>query len=156
MYSKERFKQAILLCSTAEEAAKKAEELLYELKLSAVERCFQLAEERILSLSQYDYEDWLASLIVRYEQPGYDTLAFNINDKNRLSMIRFIVSINNKLKGTGRSVPLFKIARHTIDTKAGFYLLNGESVIDCTIETLLANQKVSLTQELLKILFENQ
>jgi len=91
----------------------------------------------LFSMPQHTYEEWLADLIVKYYRPGFDYISFNITDKNRISLIRFIVLLNAKFKEKGMVVPLLKIAHDTVDTEAGFVLLNEDARIDCTLDALL-------------------
>ena len=122
---------------------------------TVIDTCFQKAQEQIASMPQHDYEDLLASLVCQYLEPGYDEIVFNLRDKNRLSLIRFIVLLNTKVKQTGKVLPLLNIASETTDAVGGFLLKNGEKRIDCTIETLLAKQKEALSLPLSEILFGN-
>lgn len=92
---------------------------------------------KIVSMPQQEYEELLANLIVKFYRSGFDEIVFNLYDKNRLSLMRFIVMLNVKFKATGRIVPLLKIAAETADTQGGFLLSNGTETIDCTMETLL-------------------
>lgn len=100
-----------------------------------------MAEEdklkKIVSMPQHEYEELLANLIVKFYRPGFNEIMFNLRDKNRLSLMRFIVMLNVKFKATGRVVPLLKIATDTTDSQGGFVLSNGTETIDCTLETLL-------------------
>ena len=100
-----------------------------------------MAEEdklkKIVSMPQHEYEELLANLIVKFYRSGFNEIMFNLRDKNRLSLMRFIVMLNAKFKATGRVVPLLKIAAETADTQGGFVLSNGIETIDCTLETLL-------------------
>ncbi len=117
-----------------------------------VSACLTRAKEIIVSMPQYDYEEFLANLVVLYIQPGYDEIAFNLRDKNRLSLIRFIVLLNTKIKQSGRSMPLLRISPETIDAEAGFLLKCGMQVIDCTVDALLASKKESLLPALAELL----
>ncbi len=118
-----------------------------------VSACFNRAKERIVSMPQYDYEELLANLVVLHIQPGYDEIAFNLRDKNRLSLIRFIVLLNTKIKQSGRSMPLLRISPETIQAEAGFLLKRGNDTIDCTIDALLASKKDLCLPALEKLLF---
>lgn len=135
-------------------AEKKADKLTNSAVQSAIDACLLKAKERIVSMPQYDYEELLANLVVAYVQPGYDEIVFNLRDKNRLSLIRFIVLLNNKIKQSGSVLPLLKIANETIDAAGGFLLKCGKQHIDCTIETLLERKKKFLAPALAEILFE--
>ena len=97
--------------------------------------------QKIVSMPQHDYEELLANLIVKFYLPGFNEIQFNLRDKNRLSLMRFIVMLNAKFKATGRVVPLLKIAGETIESQGGFVLTNGTQIIDCTLETLLQNNE---------------
>lgn len=115
-------------------------------KTEEIEKCFQKAKEKVVTMPQHEYEEWLAHLVVTHIKPGFDKISFNLRDKNRLSLMRFIVLLNTKAKGLGEAMPLLNIARDTVDTEAGFVLKNGDSEIDCTIEFLIEQAK----QEVLK------
>lgn len=97
--------------------------------------------QRIVSMPQQEYEELLANLIVKYYRTGYNELLFNLRDKNRLSLMRFIVMLNAKFKAKGMIVPLLKISGKTIDSQGGFMLTNGVDTVDCTFETLLNKQE---------------
>lgn len=121
-------------------AAKEKSKTLYG-NTEEIEKCFLKAKETILNMSQHEYEDWLSGLVVEHIRPGFHELCLNVEDKNRLSLMRFIVLINKKAKGTGETIPLLNISKNTIETEAGFILRNGTDAIDCTIETLIKNAK---------------
>lgn len=106
-----------------------------------MEKCFKEAEDAILNMSQSAYEDWLSYLVVEHIRPGFHELCLNLEDKNRLSLMRFIVLVNKKSKESGEAIPLLNISKSTIETKAGFILKNGADEIDCTIETLIKKAK---------------
>ncbi len=112
-----------------------------------IEKCFEEAEKAILSMSQHAYEDWLSHLVVEHIRPGFHELCLNLEDKNRLSLMRFIVLVNKKSKDTGETIPLLKISKDIIETKAGFILKNGAEKIDCTIETLMKRAKEEVLED---------
>ena len=93
----------------------------------------------IANMPQNDYEDLLVRIIAKHHKEGFNEVLFNLRDKNRLSLMRFIVSLNAKFKELGKVVPLLKISATTIDSVGGFHLTNGENVIDCSLETLINN-----------------
>ena len=104
--------------------------------------------EKIVSLPQDKYEEFLAELVSYYIEPGYDEMALNLNDKNRLSLIRFIVLLNAKFKEAGKASILVKISNEVIDSEGGFVLINGENRIDCSMESLLS-EKIEKTKDIL-------
>lgn len=108
-------------------------------------------KEKILSLSQDKYEEFLAELVSFYIEPGYDEMLLNLNDKNRLSLIRFIVLLNTKFKQAGKATTLVKISNTVIDSPAGFVLTNGKSKIDCSLDALLTDKIDTVTDILLKL-----
>lgn len=114
-----------------------------------IEKCFKEAEKTILNLSQHEYEDWLSYLVVEHIRPGFCELCLNLEDKNRLSLMRFIVLLSKKSKGTGETIPLLNISKDIIETKAGFILKNGSDEIDCTIETLIKKAKEEVLEGVL-------
>lgn len=97
--------------------------------------------KEIVSMEQSAYEELLANLIVKFYRPGFDEILLNLQDKNRLSLMRFIVMLNTKFKAINKIVPLLKISAKTIDAQGGFVLTNNAESIDCTIETLLQNNE---------------
>lgn len=112
-----------------------------------------MAEDRIaeiVSMQQQEYEELLANLIVHFYRPGYDMFCLNLRDKNRLSLMRFIVMLNAKFKATGKIVPLLKIAGESIEAQGGFVLSNGAETIDCTLETLLKEHEAILLDSMPK------
>lgn len=125
---------------------------LTEEENTRLDALMEQALEHITTMRQYDYEELLASMVAAYFVPGYEEIVFNLEDKNRLSLIRFIVLINNKMKNAGRVMPLFNISNQTIDAKGGFLLKSGTDCIDCTIETLLAEKKRPLAPVLLNLI----
>lgn len=92
---------------------------------------------KIVSMPQPEYEEFLANVITKYYKPGFDEIVFNLNDKNRLSLMRFIVMLNARFKEMGMIVPLLKFSDRTIDVQGGFELTNGTDSIDCSLETLI-------------------
>ena len=106
---------------------------------------------KILSLPQDKYEEFLAELVSFYIEPGYDEMVLNLTDKNRLSLIRFIVLLNTKFKQAGKATTLVKISNDTIDSEFGFVLKNGENEIDCSAEKLLSEKIDTVTEILLKL-----
>ena len=116
-----------------------SENALSEQEQSLLKDLFDKAVEHVASIPQYDYEELLANIITAHMRPGYDEIVLNLRDKNRLSMIRFIVLLNNKRKSPDQGMPLLKISSEVIDTAGGCLLKNGTDCIDCTLETLLKN-----------------
>lgn len=108
-------------------------------------------KEKILSLPQDKYEEFLSELVSHYIEPGYDEMILNLNDKNRLSLIRFIVLLNTKFKQLGKATMLVKISNTVIDTKAGFILTDGKNKIDCSLESLLTDKIDTVTDIMLKL-----
>ncbi len=113
---------------------------------------FTEALARIVSMPQHEYEELLANIVVAYAKPECSEIVFNIRDKNRLSLIRFIVLMNSKIKQSGRALPLMKMSAETVDTEGGFLLKGGDVHIDCTLETLLAQAKAQIAPDLLALL----
>lgn len=113
---------------------------------------FTEALARIVSMPQHEYEELLANIVVAYAKPECREMVFNIRDKNRLSLIRFIVLMNNKIKQSGRILPLMKMSAETMDAEGGCLLKGGDVCIDCTLETLLAQAKAQIGSELLALL----
>lgn len=113
---------------------------------------FHAALEHVVSMPQYDYEELLANIITAHMRPGYDEIVLNLRDKNRLSMIRFIVLLNNKRKSPEQGMPLLKISSEITDAAGGCLLKNGADCIDCTLETLLEHAILHQTDTLLQIL----
>lgn len=119
---------------------------------SLLDNLFRAALEYIVALPQHDYEELLASIITAHMHPGYDEIVLNLRDKNRLSMIRFIVLMNNKRKSPEQGMPLLKISSEVIDAAGGCLLKNGADCVDCTLETLLKNAISHQADTLLHIL----
>lgn len=115
---------------------------------------FADAMDYIIHLSQHDYEELMADIVVAYATPDYEEIVLNVNDKNRLSLIRFVVLINNRIKNERRTMPLLKFSTDTAETAGGFLLKNGENIIDCTLETLFEKKKASIGAEISRILSE--
>ncbi len=114
-----------------------------------IEKCFAAAKDAVLNMSQHEYEDWLSCLVVEHIRPGFHELCLNLEDKNRLSLMRFIVLVNKKSKSLGETIPLLNISKNTIETEAGFILKNGADEIDCTIETLIKKAKEEVLEGVL-------
>lgn len=104
--------------------------------------------KKIISKEQVEYEELLSNLVVKYYSEGFNEILFNLRDKNRLSLMRFIVMLNTKFKATGRIVPLINISSRVIETEGGFMLTDGEKTIDCTLETLIKNDEELLSVNL--------
>ena len=115
---------------------------------------FSDALDYIVCLPQQEYEELLADIVVTYATPGYEEIVLNVDDKNRLSLIRFIVLINNRIKNEGRTMPLLKFSTDSVETAGGFLLKNGDEIIDCTLEALFKKKKVSIGAEISHILSE--
>lgn len=155
---KEKQKQAIA-CLLAHLAAGEIsprqaapESVLTEHEQTILCDLFHAAIEHVVTMPQYDYEELLANIITAHMRPGYDEIVLNLRDKNRLSMIRFIVLLNNKRKSPDQGMPLLKISSEVIDAAGGCLLKNGADCIDCTLETLLKNAILHQADTLLHIL----
>ena len=113
---------------------------------------FTEALARIVSMPQHEYEELLANIVVAYAESECDEMVFNIRDKNRLSLIRFIVLMDSKIKQSGRTLSLMKMSAETVDAEGGFLLVGKDVRIDCTLETLLAQAKAQIAPDLLALL----
>ena len=131
-----------------------ASPVLSEKEQKILDGFFATALEYIINLPQHEYEEFLADIVVSYADSGTEEMVLNLRDKNRLSLIRFIVLVNNRMKNKGRSIPLIKFSSEITDAAGGFLLKNGTKTVDCTLETLLAEKKTSLSDVLLAMLTE--
>ncbi len=106
--------------------------------------------KKIKNMKQSAYEEWIADTIVKVATEDVDEIVFNLNDKNRLSLISFIVTLNSKIKASGKKLPLLKIAKDVIDSSGGFILRGKNTEIDCSLETLLNGNNEELKADILK------
>lgn len=134
--------------SAAELAA--GQELL-RVRQSLLADCFQKAHEAILFMPVYDYEELLCDLIARVADGGEEILLCQ-RDRDRISLLRFLVMVNNKLKLEGLDTPGLLMSDEVLEADGGFVLKKGDITVNCSLKMLLSEKREVLEGSLAAIL----
>lgn len=145
--------------------------ILTEAKSALVDRAYQLAEERLLTMPRDEYLSFLTGLLTgavrenlknetslrEYYQSGelaavseYSVL-LNTKDREELGE-RLIASASADLSGCGKVLTLSK---ETVQAKGGFVLRCADVEIDCTVEMLLRAVRGETEHQVYRTLFGN-
>ncbi len=135
-------------------AKMEAKKILLAEKQKLMDQCFEKAKQEIINMPLSDYEELMVELIVASSEEGDEEIIFNTRDSGRISLLRFLVRVNSKLKADGVKAPRMLISEDNINASGGFLLKKGDIVVNNTIEALLAAKREQLEVELAAILFQ--
>jgi V/A-type H+-transporting ATPase subunit E len=134
------------LASVAQMEAKK---LTLAAKQEMLDKAFDLALDRLVSLPDQEYVDLLASLAAKASTSGREQLIFSQKDRTRVGK-QVVAAANDKLAGKGA----LTLSEQTRPMRGGFILSDGDVEVNCAFETLVRLQRGEISGEVAKALFD--
>lgn len=166
------------LASVAQMEAKK---LTLATKQEMLDKAFDLALDRLVSLPDEEYVDLLADLAVKAATTGREQLIFSQKDRTRVGK-QVVAAANEKLaKAVAPELPgsladskagaildkvvtgasailagtgMLTLSEQTRPMRGGFILSDGDVEVNCAFETLVRLQRGEISGEVAKALFD--
>lgn len=140
-------KDAEILKSRKVSAAElEGRKMILSAKQDAIKKSFNHALDRLKSMSEEDYIDFLAGeiMMVPYKE---GTIILNKNDKDKIGE-KLVKTVNEKLKAEK-----FSLSNESSNASGGFIIKSGAIMINSTFEAVLDSVKDELTNDIAKELF---
>ena len=134
------------LASVAQMEAKK---LTLAAKQEMLDKAFDLALDRLVSLPDEEYIDLLAGLAASAASTGREQLIFSQKDRTRVGK-KVVAAANGKLAVNGH----LTLSEQTRPMRGGFILSDGDVEVNCAFETLVRLQRGEISGEVAKVLFD--
>lgn len=122
-------------------------------KQQIIDDAMEKAKEAILNMPAAEYEEFLATQIVSAADSGNEAIVLTNRDHDRISLLRFLVTVNTKLKQDGIKDAKLTISSEILEAESGFLLKKGDIVIDNSLDKLLKSKRDELEIELSSLLF---
>ena len=132
--------------------ALEAKKQLLTVKQALVTQAFEQAAERITALPDDDYTSFLARLAADASRTGSEQIVLSARDKAAHGDT-VCQKANALLEKDGRTAKL-TLSDQAGDMRGGLILQAGDIEVNCTIETLIAQQKNRLSPLVADILFD--
>ncbi len=166
-----------------ESAAKMdAKKELLAAKQACLDEAFETARKKLLSLSEDDYVDLLAHLVVKSAKTGREELLFNARDKERVgakvvakanAMLtaaanpdsskeekkgknkvgNLIAKVVSGVSALAQDTAMLTLAEETREMEGGVTLRDGNVEVNCAFETQLRILRNNMAAEIAAILF---
>ena len=164
-----------------ESAAKMdAKKELLAAKQACLDEAFEAARKKLLSLSEDDYVELLANLVVKASKTGREELIFNARDKERIGakvvakanailaaeaapelpkevkdkkVGNIIAKVVNSANALIQGTAMLTLADETREMEGGVTLRDGNVEVNCAFETQLRILRGSMAAEIAAILF---
>ena len=121
---------------------------LLSLKQELVNAAFEKAAEKILSLPEEDYVQFLLKLVSESAAGGDEEIILNESDKARFGAR--VVEAANRQTANGK----LTLSNETRDIKGGVVLRRGNVEVNNSLELLIGLCRNEMSAELAKVLFE--
>lgn len=125
-----------------------------EAKQQAIEKVLGLAVEKINSMNQEEYSNFMEVLLKNSIETGEEEVEFSLKDKARISQ-SLVDRVNDSLSAMGKK-GMLKLSVEAAKIPSGFLLRRGGLEINCSIESILKVLREDLEGELSRLLFESQ
>jgi V/A-type H+-transporting ATPase subunit E len=117
-----------------------------------LDKAFDLAMEKLLTLPEDEYAKLLTSLALRASSTGTEALVFSTTDRARYGK-RVVLQANEQLESQGKTAAL-TLSEESRPFRGGLYVQNGKIETNCTFSTLLRLQRQQMAGEVAKVLFD--
>lgn len=123
-----------------------ARKMILSAKQDAIKKSFNLALDKLKSMPEDDYIDFLSREIIRapYKE---GTIILNKNDRDKIGE-KLVKLVNEKSKAEK-----FSLSNETSNASGGFILKSGSIMINSTFEAVLDSVKDELTNDIANKLF---
>ena len=122
-------------------------------KQEMLEKAFELAMKKLLSLPEPQYVDLLSSLAADASVTGSEALLFSVQDRPRFGK-KVVLAANEKLEAAGRTGNL-TLSEESREFTGGLYVQDGNVESNCTFATLVRMLREQMAAEVAGILFES-
>jgi len=126
--------------------------LLLGAKQEMLDRAYQLAMKKLLSLPEADYAELLIRLAVAASETGHEALIFSTTDRARYGK-RVVIAANELLSTQGREGGL-TLSEESRDFQGGLYVSRGSAETNCTFDALLRQHHDTSAKEVAQLLFD--
>lgn len=137
----------------ASAAAMESKKGVLTLKQQAVSRVMNLSIERLCSLPEQQYIDFLGKLAGNAAFTGDEELIFNARDKETVAH-SVVKAANDVLRHRGIH-PGLTLSEETRDFKGGVMVKQGDIEVNCSVETLVELSRDQLAAQIAEVLFED-
>ena len=129
-----------------------ARKLRLSAKQEMLERAFDLAMEKLMSLSEPEYVELLSKLAAEASSTGREALVLSVTDRPRFGK-KVVIAANEKLEKAGKTAEL-TLSEESREFTGGLYIQDGRVETNCTFSTIVRMLREQMSGEVAKILFE--
>ncbi len=131
--------------------ALEARKALLAAKHEMIDRAFERARLKLCRLQDEEYRAFLLGVIANAAVEGNELVVFNERDRNLFGK-SIISDFNAALRAAGKPAHL-KLSAETRDIDGGFILCSGQVETNCSISSIIAQNKNELTELVARMLF---
>lgn len=129
-----------------------ARKLRLAAKQEMLEKAFELALQKLLSLPEDQYADLLTKLAVEGSSTGREALVFSVTDRPRYGK-RVVVAANERLEAAGKTAAL-TLSEESREFTGGLYIKDGSIENNCTFPTIVRMLREQMAGEVAQVLFD--
>ena len=129
-----------------------ARKLQLAAKQEMLEKAFELAYQKLLSLPEDQYAQLLTRLAVGASTTGSEALIFSQTDRSRYGK-RVVIAANEQLGKEGRPGNL-TLSEESRDFQGGLYVQDGNVETNCTFRALIRLQRQNTAKDVAAVLFD--
>lgn len=126
-----------------------------KLKLSAkqemLDKAFDAAMGKLMSLPEEEYAALLTDLAVNGASTGKEALIFSVKDRPRFGK-RVVIAANEKLEAMGHTGSL-TLSQESREFEGGLYIQDGNIENNCTFSTIIRILREQMAAEVANVLF---
>jgi len=143
--------QAILMLAEGSSSLENSK-LVLQTKHELIDEAFSLAKERLISMPENEYVDFLCRYAVSAAADGRGELILNATDSEKIG-VKLIATVNAALTKKGIDASL-SLSKKTGAQSGGFILKNGNIETDCSVSAIVSSMKNDLISEVAEVLFQ--
>ena len=128
-----------------------ARKLRLSAKQEMLDKAFDAAMGKLLSLPEEEYAELLVKLALGGVSTGKEALIFSVKDRPRYGK-RVVIAANEKLEAMGRTGSL-TLSQESREFEGGLYIQDGNIENNCTFSTILRILREQMAAEVAGILF---
>lgn len=132
-------------------AAMEAKKSILSMKQEAVTRVFKETENRLCTLPEEKYVDFLATQAALAADTGLEEIIFNGRDK--AGCAKSVTRAANELLKKRGLLPKLTISSETGSFNGGLIVKQGDIEVNCTVEKLVELSKSTLVTQVADVLF---
>lgn len=133
-------------------AQAEAKKQILALKQEMIEAAFEMAADKLASMPEEKYIDFLKSLAVNASTTGKEQIILSPADRSRFGK-KAAVAANETLSRNGKTAEL-TLSEQTRAIRGGLILSEGNIDVNCSIDMILEIRRNELTGEVAKLLLD--